>query len=115
MNPARPGPGTALIALTDLADPGARAVDFRVGEALFSLIVARRGDVVRAYENICPHARSPMERPDGRVVIHEGRYLVCSAHGASFNLTDGACVGGPGGGPLTPFPIDVRDGVAYAE
>ena len=52
--------------------------------------------------------------PDIYAVIHEGRYLVCSAHGASFNIMDGACVGGPGGGPLTPFPIEVREGVAYA-
>ena len=114
MNPARPAPGTALLALAELDDPGARAVDFRAGDALFSLIVARHGDLVAAYENVCPHAKSPMERPDGRVVVDEGRYLVCSAHGASFAITDGACVGGPGGGPLTVFAIMVRDGVAYA-
>lgn len=114
MNPARPAPGIALIALAALDDPDARAVDFRCGEALFSLIVARRGDTVRAYENLCPHAGSPLERPDGRVVIDDGRYLVCSAHGASFAIADGACVGGPANGPLTPFPIFVRDGVAYA-
>ncbi len=114
MNPARPAPGTALMALADLGDPDARAVDFRSGDALFSLIVARRGDIVRAYENVCPHARSPLERPDGRVVIDEGRFLVCSAHGASFDIADGACVGGPGTGPLTPFAIVVRAGVAFA-
>ena len=105
MNPARPAPGTALIALEDLGDPDARAVDFRAGEALYSLIVARCGDTVRAFENVCPHARSPLERPDGRVVIDGDRYLVCSAHGASFSIADGACAGGPATGPLTPFPI----------
>ena len=114
MNPARPAPGSALLALAEMADPDARAVDFRSGDALYSLVVARRGDMVRAYENVCPHARSPLERPDGRVVIDEGGYLVCSAHGASFSIADGGCVGGPASGPLTPFAIVVRDGVVYA-
>lgn len=114
MNPARPAPGAILIALADLGDPEARAIDFRAGEALFSVIVARHGDIVRAYDNVCPHAYSPMERPDGRVVIDAGAFLVCSAHGASFRIGDGACVGGPANGPLTPFPVVVRDGVVFA-
>lgn len=115
MNPARPTPGVRIIALESLGDPGGRAVDFRDGDALFSVIVARRGAEVRAYENFCPHAGAPMERPDGRVVMQgEGRFVVCTAHGASFALDTGACVGGPGGGPLTPFAIEVRDGVVYA-
>jgi len=86
------------MSLSDLGDPEARAVDFRSGEALFSLVVVRRGEKVVAYENDCPHARQPMERPDGRVVLIERRYLVCSAHGASFRIEDGHCVGGPAKG-----------------
>ena len=74
----------------------------------------RRGDLVVAYENDCPHARQPMERPDGRVVMLERKYLVCSAHGASFRIEDGACAGGPAKGGLTPFPVETRDGAIYA-
>ena len=114
MNPARPAPGALLIALAELGDPEARVLDFRAGEALFSLIVVRVGDVVRAYGNRCPHARMPLERPDGQVVIDTGAFLVCSAHGASFRIADGACAGGPANGPLTPFAIVVRDGVVIA-
>jgi nitrite reductase/ring-hydroxylating ferredoxin subunit len=114
MNPARPAPGAPLMAVTDLADGEARAVDFRSGDALFSLVVVRRGDLVVAYENDCPHARQPMERPDGRVVMVERAFLVCSAHGASFRIEDGACVGGPAKGGLTPFPVETRGGVIYA-
>lgn len=114
MNPARPPAGTPLLALEDLGDPDALAVDFRAGDALFSLLIVRSGDLVRAFENVCPHARSPLERPDGRVVIEAGRYLVCSAHGASFSIADGACAGGPANGPLTPFPIVTRAGVVFA-
>lgn len=114
MNSARPAAGDFLLKLADLADSDARAVDFRTGDALFSLVIARRGALVVAYENDCPHARQPMERPDGRVVMIEQRYLVCSAHGASFRLEDGACVGGPAKSGLTAFAVTVRDGAVFA-
>jgi nitrite reductase/ring-hydroxylating ferredoxin subunit len=113
-NPARPAPGTLLLHMADLSDAEARAVDFRSGDALFSIVFVRRGDLVVAYENDCPHARQPMERPDGRVVMLERKFLVCSAHGASFRIEDGVCVGGPAKGGLTPFPTHIRDGAIYA-
>lgn len=92
----------------------AKAVDFRAGDALFSIIVARRDDLVVAYENDCPHARSPLERPDGRVPIAERCFLICTAHGASFRIEDGVCAGGPADRGLTPFPVLVRDGAVIA-
>lgn len=94
-NPARPAPGAFLARFVDLPDPGAVAVDFAVGEMRYSLILARRGEALFAYENLCPHALYPLDRPDGRVVMQEERYLICAHHGASFALETGACVGGP--------------------
>ncbi len=105
-NPARPPPGALLARLDDIADPGAIVREFAAGEARYSLILARRDGVVRAYENRCPHALYPLERFDGRVLLQEGRYLLCAAHGASFAIEDGRCVGGPGAGrALTPVPV----------
>jgi nitrite reductase/ring-hydroxylating ferredoxin subunit len=109
VNPARPAPGARLVRLDALAEAEARAIDFRAGEALFSLIVVRRGADVRAYENVCPHLRMPLERPDGRVV-QDGAFLVCAMHGASFAWDTGACAGGPATGALTPFPVALADG-----
>jgi nitrite reductase/ring-hydroxylating ferredoxin subunit len=114
VNPARPQPGDVICALDGFGDPEARAVDFRAGDAVFSLIIVRRGDLVRAYENRCPHARMPLDRPDGRVIIDAGGFLVCAMHGASFDAMSGACAGGPADAPLTPFAIAVRDGAVVA-
>lgn len=114
MNPARPAPGARLFDLADLDDGEGRAFDYRVGEALFSLIAVRQGARIIAYENDCPHARQPLERFDGRVVMMERRYLVCAAHGASFRIEDGVCVGGPAKGGLTPFSVMVREGAVFA-
>jgi nitrite reductase/ring-hydroxylating ferredoxin subunit len=94
-NAARPEPGTALALLDDVPDEGAAVFDFAAGEARFSLLLARRGDAVFAYENRCPHAAYPLDRHDGRVVVQAGRFIVCAAHFASFELDSGACAGGP--------------------
>lgn len=113
MNSARPKPGVLLARVSEIADPGAIVRDFREGDALFSLLITRRGDEVSAFENRCPHAGFPLERFDGRVVVL-GENVLCSAHGALFALRDGACVAGPGTGrPLTHFPIETRDGAIY--
>jgi nitrite reductase/ring-hydroxylating ferredoxin subunit len=113
-NPARPKPGAIIARLSDLPAEGAIAVDFAQGEAQFSLIVAVSGGVVRGFENVCPHAGFPLERPDGRVPMQEGRYLICSAHGASFDVQTGVCVAGPGSGRetgrgLRPVPLRVEN------
>jgi nitrite reductase/ring-hydroxylating ferredoxin subunit len=108
-NPARPKPGTAIFNLAELPDRSAACLHFEEAEARFSLIVARQGNRVFAYENRCPHARYPMEKLDGTVLVQDGRFLVCSAHGASFQMQDGAFAGGPGDGTgLTPVPVSLE-------
>lgn len=111
MNPARPAPGAFLAYFNDLPDPGAVALSFQSDGAYFSLLIARRGDAVFGYENACPHAGYPLQRADGRVLVQDGRYLVCGAHGASFMLDTGACAGGPCNGEgLRPLAVEVREG-----
>jgi nitrite reductase/ring-hydroxylating ferredoxin subunit len=105
------------MALCDLPDPGAKVLDFQggpTGQARFSILVARSGALVRAYLNSCPHARFPLERFDGVALMDGAQFLICAAHGASFRVADGACVGGPAKAGLTPFPILVRDGAIWA-
>jgi nitrite reductase/ring-hydroxylating ferredoxin subunit len=109
-NPARPAAWALIATIAEIAEPGALVRDFRNGEALFSLLLTRTGDQVRAWYNLCPHARWPLERPDGKVVVQEGRFVICAAHGASFDLADGRCVAGPGfGRSLRPLPITIAN------
>jgi nitrite reductase/ring-hydroxylating ferredoxin subunit len=104
-------PGALLARVKDVPQDGAAAFDFAEGEARFSLILARRGENVFAYENRCPHAGSPMERPDGRVIMQAGQFLICSVHAASFDVETGQCAGGPAiGRALIRVAISVADG-----
>ena len=106
-----PDKGTKLGRLNDIPDPGARASDWGDG----AVILARRGDEVFAYLNVCPHAGRELTLPDGRVFLHEQRYLLCPVHGASFEMADGACVGGPAAGDrLKPVPVEIVGGEILA-
>lgn len=108
MNPPR---GLELARAADVPDAGALVVD----AGGISLILTRRGDAVHAFRNKCSHADYPLQRADGRVLVQEGRFLVCGAHGASFELESGACAGGPcNGRGLTRVSIIVRDGVVFS-
>lgn len=103
-----PPRGAVLAELDALADPCAVLID--VGFS--GVILTRMGDHIAAFRNRCPHAGYPLERLDGRLIVQEGRYVICSAHFASFRLEDGACAGGPcNGDGLERVAIEVRDGV----
>lgn len=113
-NPARPAPGLWLCALAEIADPGAKGFRFRQDSALFAGVVVRRGALLAGYLDVCPHASWPLAALDDRFLTRHGEHILCSGHGALFDLADGACVAGPClGERLTPWPIALRDGEVF--
>jgi len=75
-----------------------------------SVLLLKRGDTVRAFRNICPHAGRPLDLAPGRFIVEDG-YLICAVHGACFSIPDGQCVTGPcRGQSLAEVPIALRDG-----
>jgi nitrite reductase/ring-hydroxylating ferredoxin subunit len=109
--PALPA-GVVLARFDALADPCAVVVNIDQNGARVSLVLTRRGDRVAAFRNRCPHAGYPLQRADGRVVVQDGRYMICGAHGASYGLDDGACAGGPcNGEALERIDVDTSNGM----
>lgn len=99
-----------LARVDDIPDPGAIVVDVG-GEERLSLILARKNGRVFAYVNRCAHARYPLQRADGSILIQEGRFFICAAHFASYAIESGVCAGGPcNGASLTKAAIEVVDG-----
>ncbi|TMA13738.1 MAG: Rieske 2Fe-2S domain-containing protein [Deltaproteobacteria bacterium] len=86
------------------------------GSVRFSLGLGREGfavldatGTVRAYLNVCPHRAQPVDVGDGRLWLDSGQ-IECQAHGARFDPSTGACLGGPcDGSPLTPLAVERRD------
>lgn len=103
-------PGLTLINTEALPDPGAVVVGLEVQGRRISVIVTRRGDRIAAFHNRCAHADYPLQRADGRILVQEGAFMVCAAHGASYRLEDGACAGGPcNGRGLLPVTVRVSE------
>jgi nitrite reductase/ring-hydroxylating ferredoxin subunit len=84
-----------LCGLDDIRDGEAIAVDVMLPEyGEESVILLRQNDRVNAWLNICPHAGRRLDWAPGKFLISRGM-LVCAAHGASFNIDNGECIGGP--------------------
>ncbi|BFI94908.1 MAG: Rieske (2Fe-2S) protein [Rhodanobacter sp.] len=87
-------PASLLCRLDAIPDGGAIAVEDVAAAGGESVIVARRGDAVRAWLNICPHAGRRLDYAPGLFLLKD-ELLICAVHGASFDRNDGVCVAGP--------------------
>jgi nitrite reductase/ring-hydroxylating ferredoxin subunit len=100
-----------LCAVDDLAETPCRG--FRVGEGPWPLsgFVVRKGNAIRAYQNRCPHAGHPLDLKPGQFLTPDHSLLVCSSHGALFEIDTGYCVDGPcAGESLLSIPIELVGG-----
>src|ERR1041384_5911121 len=82
-----------------LADSG-RGVRFEVeyfGERAPAFAVRYAGEV-HAYLNRCAHVAMELDWQEGVFFDSDGRDLLCSTHGATYDARSGRCVGGPGRG-----------------
>lgn len=75
-----------------------------VGET--ELVLCRDGDEIFAVSNRCSHLEVKLER--GTL---SGRTLTCLAHGARFDITSGACLGGPTRQGIASYPVRVENGM----
>ena len=104
-------PDPFLCRLEDIPDGGVLGVDPPDPEGE-PLLLARQGNSVRAWLNVCPHAGRRMDYAPGLFLVKDAR-LTCAVHGATFALREaGLCVAGPcRGQSLVAVRVQVRDGV----
>ena len=96
---------------TELEAHGVRGFTIGAGDWPLRGFVVRVGAHLRGYVNRCPHAGHPLNLLPDRFLTPDGALLLCSSHGALFELTTGDCIDGPcPGQSLTPIPIQIRDG-----
>lgn len=100
-----------VCALHELADPGARGFTMGNGEWPLRGFVVRCGELVRAYVNHCPHAGFPLNSRPHAFLAAEAPLILCSMHGALFEIETGRCVSGPCEGlGLRGLPVRVDRG-----
>ena len=101
----------ALITFDLIEEGGFAEVEALLDGDAESLIVHRDGHAVRAWLNVCPHAGRRLDWAPGKFLKSKEGYLICAAHGASFELGQGNCVAGPcRGDSLRTVAVEVIDG-----
>lgn len=95
-----------LCSLADLPDGQSRGFD-PFGAGHDTMFVVRQGEQLHAYLDSCPHwTGTPLPWRRHAYLSGDGSQIVCSAHGARFDIATGACVLGPClGQSLTPVPL----------
>ena len=98
-----------------LADSGL-GVRFEVdyfGETASAFAVRYAGRV-HAYLNRCSHVATELDWQEGAFFDLDGRDLLCSSHGATYDAQSGRCLGGPcNGRPLVKLRVEERDGEIF--
>ncbi|MEC7491088.1 MAG: Rieske (2Fe-2S) protein [Pseudomonadota bacterium] len=101
-----------LCQLNEIEDPGSKGFVAVEGQAPFFVIRCDRG--VFAYLNSCPHYGAPLDWKPDAFLSYEKDSILCSMHGALFNLDRGICINGPClGKGLTPVSVGTEEGSIY--
>lgn len=96
-----------LCNVDDLDDGEARGFDV-FGEGRDALFLIRTADVLKAYVNACPHHGASLPWRKDAYLNADGSRIVCSAHGAQFDIGSGDCLTGPAlGCSLEPLAVRV--------
>jgi nitrite reductase/ring-hydroxylating ferredoxin subunit len=106
-----PPAGPKLCRLVDIADPGAKGFVFGSGSNRFEMFVVRTRGGVFAYVNSCPHLGATLDTFQDQFLTSDKELIICSFHGAQFQIEDGLCVVGPCEGKrLTEIALRVENG-----
>ena len=97
------------IPLANIQDPGLLPVKLPNGDRV---VLIRRGLVVTALEDECPHQAMPLSAGE---VLPDG-LIECPWHGARFDSASGRCVRGPATDAVATYAVRVEgDQVSIGE
>jgi naringenin degradation protein FdeD len=98
-----------LCPLAALPPNAARGFD-PFGHGHDSLFLVRSNGAIHAYRNWCPHQGSTMPWRKNAYLNADASRIVCSAHGAEFDIKTGRCTAGAAlGSSLEPVRIRIGD------
>ena len=102
---------TKICNLDDIAEGEGIGVTVDIDDTAKMLIVIRRNKSAFAYINSCPHIGTPLDLQPGKFLSHDKKNIICSTHGALFEITTGHCVFGPcKDDHLEVLPVRVENG-----
>lgn len=98
-----------LCSLDDLEEPGSLGFYLPSDQGPREIFLVRKGDLVFAYQNHCPHTGINLEWQADQFLDPGGSFIQCATHGALFRIEDGYCLRGPcAGESLQPVCVDIE-------
>ena len=93
---------------------GQAALKTKINNKKVFLIALRKGDEVFLYKNSCPHIGGPLDLDNAKFLTPNKTHIICSTHGALFEIEDGVCIDGPCvGDKLEAVACRVEDGMVW--
>jgi nitrite reductase/ring-hydroxylating ferredoxin subunit len=81
--------------LEDIPDAAARGFTLPEDGGTREIFIVRKDGRVHGYVNSCPHLGTPLEFLPDRFLTADSHQILCSTHGARFEIATGRCVAGP--------------------
>jgi nitrite reductase/ring-hydroxylating ferredoxin subunit len=101
-----------LCKTSDIEDPGSKSFELKIKRKTQAIFVVHKDTEFFAYINKCPHTGSPLEWQEDQFLDLDKALIMCSSHGALFQIDSGECIAGPcTGDGLEPLPISIVDNV----
>ena len=101
-----------LCRLDDIEDPGSKG--FEAAGGLNAFFIVRLGRQVFGYYNSCPHYSAPLDWKPDAFLSYRRDQILCSMHGALFDILDGTCTDGPCvGQKLSSLEVGLRADNVY--
>ena len=86
---------TKICNLNDINENQTLGLSANINGILAKLIIVRTETSVFAYINSCPHIGAPLDLQPGQFLNHNKTNIICSTHGALFQIDTGLCIFGP--------------------
>ena len=103
--------GKTLFKLGDIESGDSTGLTAEVNGTLRMLLAVRKGNEVFVYINSCPHIGTPLDFHVGKFLCPDKKYILCSTHGALFEIENGRCISGPCQyANLEVVPVTIEDG-----
>ncbi|MBT7955922.1 MAG: Rieske (2Fe-2S) protein [Rhodospirillaceae bacterium] len=102
---------TKICNLDDISERDSIGVTAEIDGVAKTLIVVRRDDTAFVYINSCPHIGAPLDLQPGKFLSLDKKNIICSTHGALFEIDTGHCIFGPcKDDHLDVLPVQVENG-----
>tara|TARA_B110000444_G_C18411006_1_gene398048 strand:- start:142 stop:486 length:345 start_codon:yes stop_codon:yes gene_type:complete len=80
------------------------------------MFAVKKDAEVFLYWNLCPHLGTPLEWEEDKFLDADGALIICSTHGALFEIESGHCLAGPCMGKhLQSIPFELENGMVMVE